>query len=432
MSLVWRDEAGIARARLTIANGGMNVASIPTTRAACEALDRADPLAHVRDRFSLPPGVIYLDGHSLGPATHAALKRVNETAEREWAQGLIRSWNDAGWFDLPRTVGAKLAWLIGVAGDEVIVTDSVSVNLFKLATAALAITKSQTIIVEDSEFPTDQYVAEGIAATTHGALMRVGADQGADTLAKTGGVLVKSIVNYRTSLVSDVAEHERIAARSGGLVVWDLSHATGVIDLSLGAHGARLATGCTYKFLNGGPGAPAFVYVRGDLASKLRSPISGWFGHVQPFAFVSGYAPTEGAARFAAGTPGMLSLAALDASLSAFDGADMRAVSAKSRALGDLVIARSKALGLEAISPADGAVRGGHVSIRHEEGYAVVQALIVRGVIPDFRAPDAIRFGVSPLFVRFVDAWDGMDQLADVLATRVWDRPEFKRRAAVT
>ena len=432
MPFVWRDEAGIARARLTIANGRMTDASIPTTRAACEALDCADPLASVRERFSLPEGVIYLDGHSLGPATHAALARVGETAGKEWAQGLIRSWNDAGWFDLPRAVGAKLARLIGVAADEVVVTDSVSVNLFKLASAALAAARGQTIIVEDSEFPTDQYVAEGIAGITRASLMRVGANQGADALAKTGGVLIKSIVNYRTSLLSNVAEHERIGARSGGLVVWDLSHATGVIDLSLGAHGARLATGCTYKFLNGGPGAPAFVYVRDDLAAKLRSPISGWFGHVQPFAFVSGYAPTEGAARFAAGTPGVLSLAALDAALSAFDGADMRAVSAKARTLGDLVIARAQALGLEAISPSDGAARGGHVSIRHEEGYAVVQALIARGVIPDFRAPDAMRFGVSPLFLRYVDVWDGMDQLGDVLATRAWDRPEFRRRAAVT
>jgi kynureninase len=406
--------------------------NIPTTRTDCEAQDRADPLAHVRERFALPGGVIYLDGHSLGPATHAALQRVSDTASKEWASGLIRSWNDAGWFDLPRTVGAKLARLIGAAAGEVVVTDSVSVNLFKLASAALAVAKSQTIIVEDSEFPTDQYVAEGLAAASRAAMMRVGPDQGAEALARTGGVLIKSIVNYRTSLVTDVSGLERVAARSGGLIVWDLSHATGVIDLSLGAHGAKLATGCTYKFLNGGPGAPAFVYVRSDLTARLRSPISGWFGHVQPFAFVSGYAPTEGAARFAAGTPGILSLVALDAALSAFEGVGMPAAATKARALGDLVIARANALGLTSISPTDSAIRGGHVSIRHEEGYAVVQALIARGVIPDFRAPDAMRFGVSPLFLRFVEVWDGMDQLAGILATRAWDRPEFQRRATVT
>jgi kynureninase len=404
----------------------------PKTRAECEALDRADPLAPLRERFTLPAGVVYLDGHSLGPATYAALARVAETASKAWAEGLIRSWNDAGWFDLPRTVGAKLSRLIGVAADEVIVTDSVSVNLFKLATAALAAARHPTIIVEESEFPTDQYIAEGVAGAARASLMRVGADQGAEALSRTGGVLIKSIVNYRTSLVSDVVEHERASSRSGGLIVWDLSHATGVIDLSLGAQGARLATGCTYKFLNGGPGAPAFVYARRDLASKLRSPISGWFGHVQPFAFVSGYAPTDGAARFAAGTPGVFSLAALDAALATFDGVDMRAIAAKARRLGDLVIAKAEALGLEAISPRENSLRGGHVSIRHEEGYAIVQALIARGIIPDFRAPDAMRFGVSPLFLRHIDVWDGMEQLSDVLATRAWDLPEFKRRAAVT
>jgi kynureninase len=432
MRIEWRGWSGIARPELNDANDGMAEAKIPSSRAACEALDHDDPLASTREAFALPQGVIYLDGHSLGPATHAALKRVGEVAGKEWANGLIRSWNEAGWFDLPRTVGAKLARLIGVRLDEVIVADSVSVNLFKLAAAALTAAKSRAIIVEDSEFPTDQYVAEGLAGIAGAALMRVGAEHGVEALAKTGGVLIKSIVNYRTSLVVDVAEIERVAARSGGLVVWDLSHATGVIDLSLGAHGARLATGCTYKFLNGGPGAPAFVYVRGDLSARVRSPISGWFGHVQPFAFVSGYAPVEGVGRFAAGTPGVLSLAALDAALSVFEGVEMRTVTAKAQALGDLVIARTGAMGLESISPTDAGRRGGHVSVRHDEGYAVVQALIARGVIADFRAPDAMRFGVSPLFLRFVDVWDAMDQLEDILRAKAWDTPDFKRRAAVT
>lgn len=401
--------------------------NIPTTRAACEALDRDDPLARARDAFALPEGVIYLDGHSLGPATHAALARVNAVAGTEWANGLIRSWNDAGWFDLPRTVGAKLARIIGAKADEVIVADSVSVNLFKLAKAASRITKPGITIVEDSEFPTDQYIAQGLDAW-----MSVRPGEGIEVLSEGGGVLIKSVVNYRTAEIVDVAAYERAASQSGGLIVWDLSHATGVLDLRLGEMGAKLATGCTYKFLNGGPGAPAFVYVREDLSPKLRSPIQGWFGHAAPFAFDSGYQPTEGVGRFAAGTPGVLSLSALDAALSVFEGVDMRAVAAKARALGQLVIARTEAMGLEAISPADGAVRGGHVSVRHEEGYAVVQALIARGIIPDFRAPDAMRFGVSPLFLRFAGVWDAMDQLADVLATRSWDTPEFRQRAAVT
>ena len=408
----------------------MAEANIPTTRDECMALDRNDPLTPARKAFALPEGVIYLDGHSLGPATHAALARVEKAAREEWAGGLIRSWNDAGWIDLPRTVGAKLARLVGAKTEEVIVCDSVSVNLFKLASAALPLARSRTIVVEESEFPTDQYVAEGIAAGGTEKLLRVGEDGGPEAM--DGGVLIKSVVNYRTGRVADVRTHEQRATASGGLIVWDLSHATGVIDLKLGADGARLATGCTYKFVNGGPGAPAFVYVREDLASKLSSPIAGWFGHAEPFAFASGYAPKEGVARFAAGTPGVLSLSALDAAMDVFAGVETSALQRKARQLGDLIVARTAAMGLESISPGVGELRGGHVSVRHDEGYAVVQALIARGIIPDFRAPDAMRFGASPLIVRHVDVWDAMDQLADVLATCAWDKPEFRRRAAVT
>lgn len=404
----------------------------PRTREDCEALDRADPLAVLRAQFALPDGVIYLDGHSLGPATHAALARVEAAAREEWRQGLIRSWNTAGWIDLPRSVGAKLARLIGVAADDVIVTDSVSVNLFKLAAAALPLAKSRTIIVEDSEFPTDQYVAEGLAALSGATMMRVGEHQGIEALARTGGVLIRSIVNYRSADIVCVADCETVASNSGGVIVWDLSHATGVLDLKLAVDGARLATGCTYKFLNGGPGAPAFVYVRGDLADRLASPISGWFGHADPFAFTPAYAPRAGVSRFAAGTPGVLSMSALDAALDAFGSVDVGSIAAKTRALGDLVIARGDAMGLATISPRDGAARGGHVSLLHENGYAIVQALIARGIIPDFRAPDAMRFGVAPLYVRFVDVWDAMDQLADIVETRAWDRPAFHARTTVT
>lgn len=404
----------------------------PTTRAECERLDDSDPLAAKRAEFALPEGVIYLDGHSLGPATHAALDRVGRTSREEWAAGLIRSWNDAGWIDLPRAVGARLARLIGANMEEVIVTDSVSVNLFKLAAAALPLAKARIVIVEDSEFPTDQYVAEGLASIVNARLMRVEREQGAIALANTGGVLINSAVNYRTARIADMAEHERAASQSGGLVVWDLSHATGVIDLDVGKSGAALATGCTYKFLNGGPGAPAFVYVRSDMAAKMRSPISGWFGHAAPFAFAPEYEPTRGVGRFATGTPGILSLAALDAALSVFDDVDMSVIAAKSRALTDLVISRTAMMRLESISPLDAPIRGGHVSVRHGEGYAIVQALIARGIIPDFRAPDAMRFGVSPLFVRYVDVWDAMDALEEILRSRTWDNPAFKMRAAVT
>lgn len=404
----------------------------PLSRADCQALDASDPLRAVRETFALPDGVIYLDGHSLGPATRAALSRVEQAAREEWAEGLIRSWNKAGWIDLPRTTGAKIARLIGVDAGDVIIADSVSVNLFKLAAACLPLARSRTLIVEASEFPTDQYIAEGLAGIAGAGLMRVAENEGLDALARTGGVLIRSVVNYRAGHVLDVAASERAAWAAGGFIVWDLSHATGVLDLKLAADGARIATGCTYKFLNGGPGAPAFVYVRGDLGEQLASPISGWFGHADPFAFEPGYVARPGVARFAAGTPGILSLSALDAALDAFEGHALSSLETKARALGELIIARADTLGLDVMSPREGMLRGGHVSLRHPQGYAIVQALIARGIIPDFRAPDAMRFGVAPLYVRFVDVWDAMDQLADILDTRAWDRPEFHARATVT
>jgi len=408
------------------------MAQIPRTRQDCEALDRADPLGGMRARFDLPEGVIYLDGHSLGPATHGALERVGRAAGEEWRSGLIRSWNNAGWFDLPARTGAKLARLAGVAPGDVVVTDSVSVNLFKLAAAGLRLTGARTVMVQSDEFPTDQSIAAGIADAGLGELKRL---PPTDALAAFGayrGVIIRSAVNYRTGEVADIDAWERVAARAGNLVVWDLSHATGVLDLRLAERGAKLAAGCTYKFLNGGPGAPAFVYARADIAQQLHSPILGWFGQKDQFDFGAAYVAKDGAARFATGTPPVLSLSALDAALDAFDGVDLAVGAAKARSLGDLVIARTASLGLETISPGEPARRGGHVSVRHQHGYAVVQALIARGIIPDFRAPDAMRFGLAPLYVRFVDVWDAMDALGDVLGTRGWDRPEYHARAAVT
>ncbi|HVY88579.1 MAG TPA: aminotransferase class V-fold PLP-dependent enzyme [Hyphomonadaceae bacterium] len=400
---------------------------IPTTRKECEALDRADPLRRARDQFELPEGLIYLDGHSLGPPNHEALRRIEHAAKSGWAEGLIRSWNSEGWIDLPLAVGAKLARLIGAQPEEVVVTDSVSVNLFKLASAARKLTGTDFVAVEETEFPTDQYIAQGM-----GAWMRVRSGEALEAIADVPTTLIKSVVNYRTSEIVDIAEYERAAAKAGSAIIWDLSHATGILDLDLPAAGAKLAAGCTYKFVNGGPGAPAFVYVSNAIANKLRSPIAGWFGHAAPFAFDSEYRPRPNAARFAAGTPPIFSLCALDGALEAFKGVSLSELQAKARALGDLCIARANQVGLVSISPADSARRGGHVSLVHAEGYAIVQALILRRVIPDFRAPDAMRFGFSPLYVRFTDVWDAMDQLADVLQTQAWDRAEFKRRAAVT
>jgi kynureninase len=405
--------------------------SLPNTRDEALALDSADPLAGARASFRLPDGVTYLDGHSLGPATEGALQAVQHTATDAWANGLIRSWNDAGWIDLPKTVGVKIARLIGAKTEEVIVCDSVSINLYKLAAAALPLSKARRIIVEADEFPTDQYMAQGLSDLAGVEFVRVASGQGEAELS-SGGVLIKSVVNYRTAVVADMTSHEAAAEAGGGVIVWDLSHATGCVDLDLGAVGARLATGCTYKYLNGGPGAPAFVFVRNDIANQLTSPLSGWFGHVAPFAFDEDYKPTDGAARFAAGTPSVLSLSALDAALDAFDGVSVAALASKARALGDLCLWWAERLGLQPISPGIGEVRGGHVSLLHEQGYPIVQSLIERGIIPDFRAPDAMRFGFSPLYVGFTGVWDAMVELKDILETRDWDQDQFRVQGAVT
>jgi kynureninase len=407
--------------------------SIPTSLGAAKKLDDADPLASARAAFHLPDDLIYLDGHSLGAATHAALARVEVAAKREWADGLIHSWNDAGWIDLPITVGARLARLIGAAADEVIVCDSVSVNIFKLAAAALPLAKHpHLLIVEADEFPTDQYIVEQLSALADVKFRRAPAGEGLDAMKECGGVLVKSAVNYRTAAIADMTAHERAAADCGGVVIWDLSHAAGVVEIDLHSCDARLATGCSYKYLNGGPGAPAFIYVRGDIAGEIRSPIAGWFGHAAPFAFDPAYAPKEKAARFAAGTPPILSLSALAGALDVFDYVHMAEAAAKTRALGDLCLARSAALNLPSPSPGIGEMRGGHVSLLHENGYAIVQALAAAGVIADFRAPDAMRFGFSALYTRYVDVWRAMDELERIVNTASWDTPEFKKKNAVT
>ena len=407
--------------------------SIPSSREEAEAIDRDDPLTAARDKFHMPDSLIYLDGHSLGPAPKSALAAVAGASGQEWAGGLIRSWNDAGWIDLPSRVGAHLAQLIGAKAEDVIVCDSVSINLFKLAAAALPLAgNAGTLTVEEDEFPTDQYIIAGLSGLVDVNFIRAKAGEGAKTLAEHGGVLIKSVVNYRTAAVVDMSEHEQIAKKSGGVIVWDLSHATGVIAVDLNAGGARLATGCTYKYVNGGPGAPAFVYVRRDIAPKITSPLSGWMGHASPFDFSADYQPKDNVARFAAGTPPILSLSALSGALDVFDDVDMHRAAAKARALGDLCLSRAEQMDLPTVSPGVGEDRGGHVSLLHENGYAIVQALIAENIIADFRAPNAMRFGFSPLYVSFTDVWDAMNRMEEILETRSWDKPEFRKQSAVT
>jgi kynureninase len=387
-------------------------------------LDACDPLRDRRALFEIPAGLTYLDGNSLGPLTIAAKARLRSAAEHEWGRGLIASWNDADWIRLPAIAGAKIARVIGAEADEVIVCDSVSVNLFKLAAALKRSTPAAQFAIDAAEFPTDIYILDGLSSLL-GERLRAGRE-----LPPGPVILVKSLVDFRTGAVADIANAEAEVRSAGGAIIWDLSHAAGVLDVRIKESGARFAVGCGYKFLNGGPGAPAFVYARRD-ASGLSQPISGWMGHARPFDFAGGYVPAEGAARFAAGTPPILSLCALDAALDAFDGVDPADVETKARRLGDLFLERTEGLGLRTISPQSGR-RGGQVSLVHEQGYAVMQALIARGVVGDFRPPDIMRFGFSPLFLRYADVASAADALKLVLSTEEWRDQRFSMRRLVT
>lgn len=403
---------------------------IPVSRAEAEALDAQDPLHGIRDRFDLEDGIIYLDGNSLGPPTKAALARLQKTANIEWNRDLIKSWNDAGWIDLPRTCGRKIASLLGVDGDNVLVCDSVSVNIFKLASALLN-QKPGAIAYEQGEFPTDGYILQGLAQQTGAPLSPLPADQ-PDALNENVSVLVKSAVNYKTAAVADIAAWERLASDHGVAIIWDLSHAAGIIDLNLSRDGARFAVGCGYKFLNGGPGAPGYIYVANEKIADLTQPLSGWMGHASPFDFADAYEPAQGIRRFACGTPPILSIAALDAALGAYEGVSVSAVEKKSRALGDIFISLSTEYGLKTVSPGPGEKRGGHVSLSHPNGYAIMQALIAQGIIGDFRPPDLMRFGFSPLYIRYTDIWDAANALKTILQNDTWREPAFAERKKVT
>jgi kynureninase len=409
------------------------------TRAACEALDAADPLAVWRRRFTLPAGIIYLDGNSLGPLPKATAAIVQDVVQRQWGEDLITSWNKHGWIDLPQTLGAKIARLIGARPEEVVVADSISVNLFKLVAAALALKPGRPVVIsERSNFPTDLYVAQGLAdwlgEQVEPRLVATAELEAA--LDDRTALLLLTHVDYRSGRLHDMAHLTRAAHQAGALALWDLAHSAGAVPLDLNAAGADLAVGCGYKYLNGGPGAPAFLFVAERWQDQARQPITGWLGHAEPFAFRADYQPAAGIRRFLAGTPPILSLKALEAGVDLLLEVDRQALRAKSMALTDtfirLVEARCAGFGLELASPRAAAGRGSQVSFRHPDGYPIVQALIARGVVGDFRAPDLLRFGLAPLYVRFVDLWDAADALGQVMAGRAWDLPEYQQRAAVT
>ncbi|WP_026067615.1 kynureninase [Pusillimonas noertemannii] len=404
------------------------------------SLDAADPLAPYRERFLLPEGVIYLDGNSLGPASHAALAALEEAARSEWAQGLIRSWNTAGWFDMPMSAGRLIARLVGAAAGQVAVCDSVTINLYKVLQAAMALQPGRrTIVAEAGSFPTDLYIAQGVVANVQGARLRL-AGRDADTLEElidddTAVVLVNH-VDYRSGALRDMAGLTAKAHAAGALAIWDLCHSAGALEIELDACEADFAVGCTYKYLNCGPGAPAFVYVASRHHAQLRQPLSGWWGHARPFEFETDYAPASGIKAFLTGTPPMLSLRALMGALADWNDVDMGQLREKSVRLTqyfmDLVEDRCAAHGLVSITPRDPGARGSQVSLRFEHAYPAMQALIAKGVIGDFRAPDVMRFGFTPLYISFSDVARAVEILKEVLDTELWRDEAYAAKAAVT
>jgi kynureninase len=417
------------------------------TREDALALDAADPLAHLRQQFDIPPGLIYLDGNSLGVMPKATPARVQQVVTQEWGVGLIGSWNSAGWMELAPRIGDKIGRLIGAAPGECVAADSTSVNLFKVLSAALSIARADApqrtrIVSERSNFPTDLYIAEATAAERGFELVLADSPEALPALLDTRcAVLMLTHVNYRTGRMHDMAALARCAHDAGALTLWDLAHSAGAVPVDLRGSGTDFAIGCGYKYLNGGPGAPAFVWVAPRHAERFWQPLAGWMGHAAPFEFTPGYRPAPGIRRYLCGTPAVLSLAALecgvDTVLAAESYGGMAALRQKSlaltRAFAGLAEARCAGLGLSLVSPRDDAQRGSQVCLAHpSHGYAMVQALIARGVVGDFRAPDILRFGFTPLYTRFVDAWDAVEHLRQVLVNEEWREARFNQKAAVT
>ena len=430
----------------------------------CQQRDATDALRPLRDLFSVPPGLIYLDGNSLGVTPKTAAARAAQVVSQEWGQGLIRSWNTAGWFDLPQRLGNQIAPLIGAGQGEVVATDTTSINLFKVLSAALSIATAdhpsrRVLVSERSNFPTDLYIAEGLCAERGYTLKLVEPEEIAGALNSDVAILMLTHVNYRTGAMHDMVAVTKAAHAAGALVVWDLAHSAGAVPVDLRGAGADFAVGCGYKYLNGGPGAPAFVWVSPQHASRtdlpFLQPLTGWWGHAAPFAFTPDYQPAPGIDRYLCGTQPIVSLSLLECGLDGFKAAEplggMAALRAKSLALTDLFIAlvedRCQGFGLGLATPRDHAQRGSQVCLTREHAaggalgsgaFAIMQALIARGVIGDYRAGDGgvhkdiLRFGLTPLYIGFEDVWNAVEHLRQVLATEDWKLPAFNLKHAVT
>jgi kynureninase len=425
------------------------------TRADCLALDAQDPLAPLREQFELPPGLIYLDGNSLGVLPKATAAHVQQVVQQEWGHDLIRSWNTAGWITLPQRIGDKIACLVGAGSGELVVADSTSVNLYKALSAALSIAEvdapaKRVIVSERHNFPTDLYIAEGLARERGYELVLCDDPEQIEPLLAEHNVAVLMLthVNYRSGRMHDMQALNRRAHAAGTLALWDLAHSAGAVPVDLKGNGpddeaADFAVGCGYKYLNGGPGAPAFVWAHPRHAERFWQPLSGWMGHAAPFDFTPSYKPAAGIARYLCGTPAVISMAALECGVDTvlaaekLPGQGMPGLRRKSLALTrlfiELVETRCAGHGLALASPRDDALRGSQVCFAHAEaGYPIMQALIARNVIGDFRAPDILRFGFTPLYVRFADVWDAVEQLKQVLESGEWREARFNQRATVT
>ncbi len=408
-----------------------------TTLDDARRLDTADPLAGFRERFALPDSVIYLDGNSLGALPKATSGRVEAVVQSEWGEDLIRAWNTRDWISAPKRLGDKIARLIGAAPGEVIAGESTSVNIFKALCACLQLTPERPVILsETGNFPTDAYMMEGLAALSGGRIRQVLVERDAIDAALTDDVaaLLLTHTHYKSGQLHDMKAVTARAQALGIPVIWDLSHSAGAMPVALNDCEADFAVGCGYKYLNGGPGAPAFLFVAKRHQDRVFPGLSGWLGHARPFDFDDRYEPAAGIDRFQCGTPAILGMAALECGVDILLDADMQEIRIKSQALGDLFIEQveDRLDGFELRSPRAAGERGSQVSFAHEHGYAIMQALIERGVIGDFRAPDILRFGFTPLYVGYADVWTAVDILADVMQSGVWQDARFNIRSAVT
>lgn len=406
------------------------------TQDQCRAMDAADPAGR-RSLFDLPPDTIYLDGGSLGAMPAGVPARMKVALEREWAHGIIRSWNDADWYFAPQRAGAKIARLLGVDADEVIVADSTSVNLFKILVAALRMNRDRTIVVaEKSNFPTNAYIAESACRLMGAEVRWADASDILDVIDQDVAAVSLTHVNYRTSYRHDMDAITRKAREMGALSVWDLCHSVGVMPLDLNRHGVDFAVGCGYKYLNGGPGAPAHVFVARRHLDQLDQPLTGWHGHAKPFEFSETYRPHPGIERMLVGTAPQLGVLALEEALKVYDDADLSAIRDKSLALSSLFIAlvdqELEGLGFTVGSPRNPDERGSHVSLVHGEAHAITQAMIARKIVNGFRTPDMLRFGLAPLYTRFIDVWNTVAALKMIVQQGAWNAPEFKIRKVVS